>query len=74
MDRFLQSLIVFVRNILQDLFHRTVEDSTQIVDGGGVDGLVVSQFVDGGTGDAVVFDECIGGFPGSAQGFPEGRV
>ena len=72
--KLLKHLIILAGNILYDPFHRTAEDPAQVIDGGGVYRLVLSQLIDGGAGDPVVFDEGIGGFSALLQLFPERTV
>lgn len=73
---FLQSKgLVLVRgDIGHDVLHVAVEDPAEVVDGGGVQGLVLAELVQGGAGDMVVFDEGVGGLGGCFQRLPEGGV
>ena len=70
----LQNLVTFVGDILHDLRNGAIQNTTQIIDGCGVERLVVTQLVDGRTGDAMVFDQCVGGFSGGMQGPPKRRI
>ena len=38
------------------MLHIAVQDAAEVVDGGGVQGLVFTEFVDGGAGEVVVLD------------------
>jgi hypothetical protein len=55
-DGLLQHLIIYAWHILHHFFHRAVENTAKVIDGGGVQRLVVSQFVQGGTGNAMIFN------------------
>ena len=57
-----------------DVLHIAVQDAAEVVDGGGVQGLVFTEFVDGGAGEVVVLDQGVGGLAGCAERFPEGGV
>jgi hypothetical protein len=51
----LQHLILIAGDIFHDLRYGTAQNPAQVIDGGGVQRLVVSQFVQGGTGNAMIF-------------------
>lgn len=40
------------------MLHIAVQDAAEVVDGGGVQGLVFTELVDGGAGEVVVLDQC----------------
>ena len=69
--KLLKHLIILAGNILYDPFHRTAEDPAQVIDGGGVYRLVLSQLIDGGAGNVMVLDQRVGGFPGRPECIPE---
>ena len=69
-----KDLIFVGGDIFHDGFHRAGEDAAEVVDGGGIEGLVSAQLVDGGAGDPVIFDQGIGGLRRIAQGIPKGSV
>lgn len=54
------------------MLHIAVQDAAEVVDGGGVQGLVFAELVDGGAGEVVVLDQGVGGLAGCAERFPEG--
>ncbi len=56
------------------MLHIAVQDAAEVVDGGGVQGLVFTELVDGGAGEVVVLDQSVGGLAGCAERFPEGGV
>lgn len=56
------------------MLHIAVQDAAEVVDGGGVQGLVLTELVDGGAGEVVVLDQGVGGLAGCAERFPEGGV
>ena len=72
--RQLQKLILLRGNIAHDPLHRAGKDPAKIIDGGGIQGLVLSELVNGGAGDFVPFDQGVGGFLRSLKGFPKGGI
>ena len=70
----LQRLICFGTSIGDDIIDITVQYPAEVVDGGGVQGLVFTELVDGGAGEVVVLDQGVGGLAGCAERFPEGSV
>jgi hypothetical protein len=71
---FLQDRIILAGNVFHDLRYGAVQNPAQVIDGGGVHGLILSQLVYGGAGKTVVLDQGIGGFLGGTERFPEGFV
>ena len=67
----LQWLILFTGDVFQDLLHRAVQNSAQVVNGSCGQGLVLAELVDGGAGNAVIFDQCVGRLAGSAKRSPK---
>ena len=64
-------MILFARNVGQDILHPAVQDAAEVIDGRGGDRLVFAELVNGGAGNAVIIDEGVGGFRRAAQGFPK---
>ena len=71
---FLQDLVLVGWDIFHNALHGASEDAAEVIDGGGVQGLVLTELIDGGTGNPVVFDQCIGGLRRIAQGVPKWSV
>ena len=57
-------LIIITRNILHDILNAAIQDDAQVVDGGCIKRLVLTELVDRGAGNVVILDERIGGLGG----------
>lgn len=67
-------LIFFRRPILHDILNAAIQDDAQVVDGGCIQRLVLTQLVNCGTGNVVILDERIGRLGRLLQRCPESIV
>ena len=62
------------RRVTHHFLNIAVENTTEVVDGGGVHRLILPEFINGRAGDMVVPDKGIGGFMGAPQRLPKGGI
>ena len=59
------------RCVTHHFLNIAVENTTEVVDGGGIDGFIVAQAINGGAGNVVLVNQRVRGFFGLLQGSPE---